>query len=629
VAVAFSVAFSVAFAIVLATFLAVTSLGAFDAGAAHAADAAPAGYLDLGEAEFCASDAPTVPGAGCPWQHVTLAHLWRGPHGAFASNAWYRLRWPVARDATGEMALYLRAMNRVARVFVDGRLVATFGDFGEPMPMNWNRAQLAVVPPSMLPAGLHEIEIQERAYGWEHGWLAPVLAGEASVLRPMYRWRVFWQNDLVMILGATTALMSVFILGVWLARRDQTMYFWLGCATLTWSAISLDYFATYSPLPGYAWEQFIEVAQVGRSVMIYVFVLRYIGQRRPVLERAMWAWWAAGSFVDVFLPHLVHWVEWWYLGTLLAAIWFWVLLVDEARRRRRSEAVLLALAAVTTITLSGYDLWLFSQHSWTDRVYLAHFGAPLFIFVLGWILTRRFIESLDAHERLAAVLEQRVQDKARELQHNYEELLEARRSEALAVERARIMSEMHDGIGSQLTLALSLVDREEGAPAQRVAGVLRESVDDLQLIIDSLEPVENDLLTVLGIFRYRVQPRLERAGLALRWDVEDLPPLPLLTPQNVLSVLRIVQEAFANCLKHARATQLALSTALERDGNGREVACIRICDDGRGLDGGRPGRGLENMRRRAAAMGGRVDIVSAPGRTEVVLRLPTGAAVPG
>ncbi len=579
--------------------------------------------VTLASARFCPSLADTLPGPGdCAWTPVALAHLWRGDRGAPYGGGWYRLDWPMAAVPERETALYLRGMNRAARFWVNGRLVGTAGRFEAPLPMNWNRAQLVIVPPALLHAGTNEVVVQERAYGWERGWLAPVDAGDAAVLRPAFEWRRFWQNDLVMILGATTFLMSLFLLGVWLRRRDQALHFWLGWATLTWSAISLDYFAPLSPLPGYAWEQFIAVAQVLRTALLCTFILRFAGRRMPRLEAGMWAWWGMGAAVVVAVPHAGHWVDLWYLGTLVGSVGFFALLVGEAYRHRRSEAVALAFAAGTTLVLSGYDLWLFSLHTWTDRVYLAHFGAPLFLFVLGWVMMRRFVASLDAHQAMAAELEQRVQEKARALERNYEELSEARRNQALALERARIMSEMHDGIGSQLTLALSLVEHADAR--DRVAAVLRESVEDLQLIIDSLEPVENDLLTVLGTFRYRVQERLAHSGLVLRWDVQDLPPLPLLTPQNVLQVLRIVQEAFANCLKHAQASTLSLSTALERDDAGTEYACIRICDDGRGMTGDRVGRGLENMRRRAAAIGGRLAVVSRPGRTEVLLRLPTG-----
>ena len=347
----------------------------------------------------------------------------------------------------------------------------------------------------------------------------------------------------------------------------------------------------------------------------------------PRFEAAFWAWFVLGT--AGIWTHLVpgRLVDDWYLVVLLVSPYFFWLLVRHGLRHSRLEGVMLGLAASLQIVLSGYDLWLFSQHSWTDRIYLAHFSAPVYLVVVAWVLMRRFAESLGAYERLAAVLEQRVAAKAAELERNYEQLGEARRNEALALERSRIMSEMHDGIGSQLTLALSLVrsmDAQDGhAEDGRVATVLRESIEDLQLIIDSLEPVENDLLTVLGTLRYRLQDRLSRSGVELQWNVVDLPPLPMLTPHSVLSILRIVKEAFANCLKHAGAKRIAVATDLSGTPGSGEVARIRITDDGGGIAGTRTGRGLENMRRRAEALGGRLKITSRPGCTEVMLEIPT------
>ena len=193
------------------------------------------------------------------------------------------------------------------------------------------------------------------------------------------------------------------------------------------------------------------------------------------------------------------------------------------------------------------------------------------------------------------------------------------------------MSEMHDGIGSQLTMALSLVRRmdRETHPSNngedgRIATVLRESIEDLQLIIDSLEPVENDLLTVLGTLRYRLQDRLGKGGIELQWNVVDLPPLPMLTPHSVLSILRIVQEAFANCLKHSGATRISVTTGLKGEPGVDEAAHIGIVDNGHGMQPHRGvGRGMENMRRRATALGGRLLVTSHAGRTEVLLEFPT------
>jgi len=386
----------------------------------------------------------------------------------------------------------------------------------------------------------------------------------------------------------------------------------------------------FPPLPAYAWERCMEAAQVLRSVLMFMFTLRYMGRRWPLVELCAWAYLLLGSaamFSDL-LP--ADAIDVWYLATLLASVVYFVMLVRQGLRHSLLEGGMLAIAGATQIGLSGYDLWLFSANTWTDRVYLTHFSAPLFVGVVATILIQRFVESLNAYERLAGVLEQRVSEKAAELERNYEQLVEARRNQALATERGRIMSEMHDGIGSQLTLALSLVrrmDREANPAAKgedgQVAIVLRESIEDLQLIIDSLEPVENDLLTVLGTLRYRLQDRLGKGGIELQWNVVDLPPLPMLTPHSVLSILRIVQEAFANCLKHSGATRIAVSTGLDGEPGRDEMAHIAIVDNGCGIDGTRAGRGLDNMRRRAEALGGHLRITSRPGFTEVLLVIPT------
>jgi signal transduction histidine kinase len=608
-------------------------VAALACGAARAAPA-PADPLaqTIGRAEFCQrtdlSDA--IPGDDCAWSAVALADLWRALPGERVADGWYRLHLRLDAVPARGLAMYMVAFNRTGRVFVNGQFVQAIGRMQEPLPMNWNRSQYLVLPPALLRAGDNEIEIQQRIYWWEQGWLSPVRLGSEEQLLPISQRRHFWQNDLVRLLGASTAAIGVFMLGVWLGRRSQSVYFWFGCASLLWSVISLDYYALFPPLPALAWEQFTECAQVLRGVLMFMFVLRYCGRRQPLVETAAWAWFVVGAvatFADL-LPSAA--TDVWYLLMLLVSPWFFYLLVREGLRRSLVEGGMLAVAALTQFALSAYDWWLFSGHTWTDRVYLAHFSAPLYLFVVAIILIRRFVESLNAYEKLAGVLEQRVDEKARELQRNYEQLLEARRNEALALERARIMSEMHDGIGSQLTLALSLVrrmDRENDPDGLgedgRVATVLRESIEDLQLIIDSLEPVENDLLTVLGTLRYRLQDRLGKSGVELQWNVVDLPPLPMLTPHSVLSILRIVQEAFANCLKHSGATRIAVSTGLAGERGVDETAHIAIVDNGRGLTGGRAGRGLENMRRRAEALGGRLSLTSRPGFTEVLLVVPT------
>ncbi|MCE4553853.1 sensor histidine kinase [Roseateles cellulosilyticus] len=195
---------------------------------------------------------------------------------------------------------------------------------------------------------------------------------------------------------------------------------------------------------------------------------------------------------------------------------------------------------------------------------------------------------------------------------------EAERERALLMERQRLMRDIHDGVGSHLIMLLRLA--ESGADGPTLAELLRGAIDDLRLTIDSLEPLEHDLATLLATLRTRLGHRLEVAGLKLDWAMADMPPLPWLEPAQALQLLRLIQEAMTNVIKHARARTLSLSAA--HVGDALEVG---IRDDGCGFDTAAPrvGHGLPSMRQRARALGATLQWDSTPGAgTCVTLRLP-------
>ena len=233
---------------------------------------------------------------------------------------------------------------------------------------------------------------------------------------------------------------------------------------------------------------------------------------------------------------------------------------------------------------------------------------------------RRISRALADSQRLNALLEERVREKQRELERQFETVQRLAREAAVAEERRRIMADMHDGIGASLISTLILVENSAISPAH-VAAALRECIDDLRLTIDSLEPADGDLAPVLGGLRYRLEPRLRAQGITLDWQVHELPKLSCLTPQNVRHVLRILQEAFTNVLKHAQATRIRVATAVDAS-----RVSIEVADDGRGFDGITSGRGhgLDNMRNRAKAIGADLRVVPSAEGTTLSLSLPIG-----
>ena len=228
--------------------------------------------------------------------------------------------------------------------------------------------------------------------------------------------------------------------------------------------------------------------------------------------------------------------------------------------------------------------------------------------------------------RLQRELEQRNRELAESmhaLQDKHAEILQLQRREVLAGERERIMRDMHDGIGGQLVSTLALLDAETPA-VKCISEALRAALDDLRLMIDSLDPLEDDdLAMLLGMYRARILPRLQAAGLEVAWQLNDIPHITGLGPHKVLQLLRILQEAVTNVLKHSQATKLAMLTGeLISNENNRKLY-IDIEDNGKGLPVPIPeGRGLKNMNKRAGSIGAKLMIGPSKEGTRVRIVLP-------
>lgn len=191
-----------------------------------------------------------------------------------------------------------------------------------------------------------------------------------------------------------------------------------------------------------------------------------------------------------------------------------------------------------------------------------------------------------------------------ELLESNHKLREAERAQMLYQERQRLMQDMHDGLGSSLLSALRVVEKGR-ISSNEVAQILKECIDDLKLAIDSIEPVDQDLLLLLATLRFRTGTRLELSGIDLRWNVSTIPPLEWLDPTSSLHTLRILQEAFTNIIKHSGANEVTLSTH-----STETHVFVEIADNGCGFDPqnvpAKGGRGLPNQLQRATAIGAEI-----------------------
>ncbi len=218
-----------------------------------------------------------------------------------------------------------------------------------------------------------------------------------------------------------------------------------------------------------------------------------------------------------------------------------------------------------------------------------------------------------ANEILAA----RLSEQDAELARSYDAQKQMLQRQGMLEERQRIVRDMHDGIGGQL-LGLMMQVRSGGAEPKQVEEGLQSSIADLRLIVDSMDCAEDGLAQTLRSFEHRARPQVEAAGMAfvVRHGLAEDTPGP--GPRPTLQILRVLQEAVTNAMRHSGASEIALESEVLADGRIRIV----IADNGGGLpDEIRGGRGLTSMKSRAEAVGGRLDVASGASGTTSYCRV--------
>ncbi len=181
-------------------------------------------------------------------------------------------------------------------------------------------------------------------------------------------------------------------------------------------------------------------------------------------------------------------------------------------------------------------------------------------------------------------------------------------------ERRRLGLDLHDNVCQELAaigvlLEVARVRKADGPELGHAARHLMEVIEHLRLVGRELRPM---LLSDLGLTESLRAFTTNVSSLQRRVTARFPTPIPRLDDETEIAVYRIAQEALGNALRHAdaRSIDLLLRSA-------ENTLLLEVRDDGRGFD--RTARrtdslGLASMEERALALGGRLQIVSSPGK---------------
>lgn len=584
----------------------------------------PPGVTQIRVASFIKSDEPAPPDARAGWVPRSLPDNWAHSNPGQSGYGWYRAQLVLPQAPVDEWAAYLPTVSSTYRLFINGVDVGG-GEMTGPYRRTGGTPQFNRIPPHLLQSGANEVLLWLRVAPNLRGGLGPIALGPQPTIEPVYDSDRLVRVILPRALNAALVFVALLVLLLWLRRPTERIYGIFAALALVWSLRNFHY-TIAPPIPSNVWEAFILGSLLLVNALLWSFMLRYSGRSRPRLERWLLVV-AVGSLpvLAVLPPGVVNAVRLpWYVTCTGFGMWTIALLLQHLRASRPDESgpwIILG-ALLITLLLGLTDFAVSAQWLPFGPAARMAYGAPLLLCALVYALAESYFRTYDEARALNAQLEARVQERARQLEQTHERLRALEHATIVASERERLMRDMHDGIGSQLITTLEAVERGS-TDTREVATLLRECMDDLRLMIDSLEPDAFALQAALGNLRYRVEPRLRAAGIALHWQVDDAASLPSGRP--ALQVLRIVQEAITNVLKHAGASELRFACLREA---GELV--LRIADNGRGLSSAgettAPGRrGLANMQLRAQQLHGTLRVASGAAGTQLTLRVPLAA----
>lgn len=532
-------------------------------------------------------------------------------------------------DTAPGWSVFLPRFSNAVEVAVNGVVVLDSRRDANANRPDRNTPEIAMIPVSLLHDGSNEIAVRLFVWGPLKGFLDTIYVGPDAALRPAYETRTLLFVTLPVVFSAWQSILAVILAIMWLMRRHEPVYGVLAAAMV----LGVLQAFVPPPVPPATPSRLAAVLLASaptESALIVVFSVLFFGWRPPPYGALL------------FAPGLIVFVVGLVAGPPLPRILFLVLgiptvglclilmaCITAAAVVRRQDAASFTIGCAATIVLTCWvhDMLSAFEIMPNERTFLSRLSYSAMLVAIGAGLTWRFARALNQVDSFAGELVARVREAEERLKASFAREEARARAAALANERTRLMRDLHDGLGGQLISIVALSERgQEGAA---ITDAARAALKDLRLVIDSMDDIGGDLMLALGSWRERAAMQLRPHDITLDWRVatpQGLPLHPELRPWHVIQIVRILDEAVTNAVKHATARHITVTIETHDDGQG-PYGVMSVADDGSGFafadeEMSQTARGLRNMRSRAARCGALLDLTSDASGVRVRLQLP-------
>ena len=208
-----------------------------------------------------------------------------------------------------------------------------------------------------------------------------------------------------------------------------------------------------------------------------------------------------------------------------------------------------------------------------------------------------------------------------------EEIVAAHHMRSFKEELAR---DFHDTLGNKLASIISISDlahlkvgHEQQEYFGSIKSLAQETYQDLNDLIWTIDPQNYEIDKLYSHVQEMGEKLFSRVGIDFFSKISLHPDTTKISGNVAIHLISIVKESFTNILKHADATQVRLSFWQDQ-----ELVMISIADNGQKEDKGirhdhpSTSRGINNMRKRAELIQGKLEVVvDSPSGFEVRLSI--------
>lgn len=531
------------------------------------------------------------------WQAVDVPALLR-LNPAAGIVGWYRLRFDWDQRAAEPLALFIGGVRRADETWLNGEKIGGLGRFGEPWQFFNSQPQslprLYPIAPELLRQGQNTLAI--RVYiGFAETWgaLFPGASGihregvciaNAATLEAQSTAsvvRIAAIDVMMIVLGFADLVLIVFLLRGVVYPFPEFRWLLLGSLLLFMGSVGHDLLY----LLRFHWLPTDQLFMASMLLVPLANALYFWAQQRDIPTRLMQLLgivWVLAVII-VLAPGVGEWAKtlaWKACSLLVPAALFYALYCAVLAVRDRRTGGVAQLLGLLVYMLSIRTQWL-PTDVWAHRN--IQIGSVVFRFALLiayfqalWQLRRDFSAATQGYLR-------RIEES-----------------------RKAVSRDLHDGIGQRLAsskLLLSLARQQ--ADSDYLSDLNKEidaSIVDLRHALGELSG-PTDAVELNKLIQQECSDLQQRNELEFELHLQDI----LLPSEQRHHVYRIVQECIHNAIRHGKAEKLRI----DMHSNTRMVT-LCVADNGRGFDpakavstsGGH--YGLQNIKARAALLGGRV-----------------------